>query len=69
MMTTFRLPDPYEGKGIDELKADCRRLFKICCDRERVIKETLGMLSDDEIEKLPAHARDYAKRLIAAYAE
>jgi hypothetical protein len=66
-LNVFVLPDPYEGKAADELRADCRRLSRGIGKLQRIIMEMISTLEEDGVAALPPLSRDYANKLIEAY--
>ena len=65
-MGDFCLPDPYEGKTLEQVKADCRRLSRGYMRLEMALL-LLADNAPDAVAKLPRHYKVQVERLVEAY--
>jgi hypothetical protein len=62
------LLDPYEGKTVEELKENCRRLARGYMRQEMTIL-LLAASAPAAVESLPRHYKDRVVRLVEAYSD
>jgi hypothetical protein len=65
-MTTFTLPDPYEGWSSEQLKQRCRELCRASMHRDMVILSMLDKIPGG-VDAIPEQFRDEVRRLRDAY--